>query len=331
MTDSTQELLLGHLLGALEDEEQAEVERRLENDPESRRELTRLSRQVVSLAALRRAEPPPPGLAERTCRFVFEHAARPAATEPPKPLPAAVAPPVGKHRFTRLDMVMAATVAVTAGFLIFPALQNGRFLAQKTACQENLHELGKALTQYSQLNGGYFPRINPRGRLAAAGIYAPVLLQNQLLHDVSQVVCPGSQLAAQRSSFHVPTYRELELSPPVTLARFRPTMGGSYGYNLGYVHNGAYQPTKNLYRPNYAILADAPNLDASGRQSLNHGGRGQNVLFEDGHVRFLSTTKTPATGDDIFANDAGQVAAGLSPDDAVLGASGAAPMVSAGR
>jgi hypothetical protein len=55
------------------------------------------------------------------------------------------------------------------------------------------------------------------------------------------------------------------------------------------------------------------------------------VLFEDGHVRFLSTTKTPATGDDIFANDAGLLCAGLSPDNFVLGASSTAPMISAGK
>jgi hypothetical protein len=331
MTDTTRELLLGHLLGALEADEQAEVESQLESDSECRKELARLSRQVISLAPLRRAAPPPPGLAERTCRFVFEQIALPAPAEPKKTLPATVFPPVGKHRFTRLDVAMAATVAIAAGLLIFPAIQNSQYLARKSACQDNLRELGTSLAQYSQRHEGYFPRINPRGKLAVAGIYAPVLLQNKLLPDVSRIVCPGSSLAAQRSSFLIPTYRELDLKPPVELARIRPTMGGSYGYNLGYTENGQYFPTKNLYRPNFAILADAPNLHSPLRQSGNHGGRGQNVLFEDGHVQFLSTTKTPATGDDIFANDAGILSAGLSPDDSVLGASGTAPMVSTGK
>ena len=61
-------------------------------------------------------------------------------------------------------------------------------------------------------------------------------------------------------------------------------MGGSYGYCIGYVDQGVYQPTRNLGRPGFAIMADAPCEDRPGRQSDNHGGRGQNVLFEDGHV-----------------------------------------------
>ena len=42
-------------------------------------------------------------------------------------------------------MVMAATVLVAAGLLIFPAVQNSRFHAHVAACQDNLRELGGAL------------------------------------------------------------------------------------------------------------------------------------------------------------------------------------------
>jgi len=327
MTDFVREQLLGHLLGALDDEEQTQVESQLESDPQWRKELALLSRQVVALAPLRRAEPPPPGLAERTSRFVFAQAARPAPATPRRALPAELTPPGGKHRFTRLDMAMAATVAVVAGLLVFPAIQSGRFHARLNACQDNLRELGSALTQYSQTHDGCFPRVPPQGKLAAAGIYAPVLLQNQLLPDVTRIVCPDSRLAAKRRSFRIPTFRELELTPPAKLVDVRPTMGGSYGYNLGYTHNDVYYPTKNRYREHFAILADAPNLDSPTRQSANHGGRGQNVLFEDGHVRFLTTTKPLGADDDIFANDEGIMAAGLHANDSVLGASQSAPII----
>ena len=47
-------------------------------------------------------------------------------------------------------------------------------------------------------------------------------------------------------------------------------------------------------------------------QSANHGGSGQNALFEDGHVEFLRTSRPAGRVDDIFANDDNLVAAGVT-------------------
>lgn len=325
MSDSVREQLLGHLLGALESDEQAEIETQLGNDPECRKELALLRRQLEPLTALKEDFQPPAGLAERTCLFVDKHRAAPTPAK--GRLRPEVAPPSWVSRLSFLDIAMAATVLVAAGLLIFPAVQNSRFSAQKAACADNLRELGVALNQYSHIHNGKFPVVPSTGKLAAAGIYAPVLAQNGLLTEVNRVVCPSSSLAAQMNGFRVPTFNELELTSPTQMANLRTTMGGSYGYNLGYTQNGEYQPTKNLYRDNFAIMSDAPNMNAPNFQSANHGGRGQNVLFEDGNVQFLTTTKPLGSTDDIFTNDAGKVAAGLNSNDSVLGSSGTAPIM----
>jgi hypothetical protein len=154
-----------------------------------------------------------------------------------------------------------------------------------------------------------------------------VLVENGLLSQVNRVVCPDSNLAAKRNDFRIPKFRELESAPVNHVVDLRPTMGGSYGYNLGYTRNGEYFPTKNQYRDNFAIMSDAPSLNLANLQTTNHGGRGQNVLFEGGGVKFLTTTIAPGTSDDIFINDDGQVAAGLNPNDSVLGASGTSPTI----
>ena len=104
-------------------------------------------------------------------------------------------------------------------------------------------------------------------------------------------------------------------------------MGGSYGYCLGYFDHGVYQPTRNLKRDYFAIMADAPSMDRPDHQSENHGGLGQNVLFEDSHVEFCSTTRPGDGTDDIYANDNNEVAPGLNRDDAVIASSGTAPFV----
>jgi len=330
MTDSEREQLLGQLLGALEEDEQTALDAQLQRDPEFRKELALLRNRLDLLAPYRVEFDPPPGLAQRTCQFVAVHIPSPAPAETSKRLRPAVTPPSWVGRMTKLDMAMAATVLVAATLLIFPAIQNGRFSARRAACQDNLRELGSALTQYSQTNGGYFPKVPAQGNLATAGIYAPVLFQNKLITDVNRVVCPDSRLAAQRNSFRIPTYKELELTSPAKIVDLRPTLGGSYGYNLGYTRDGMYYPTKNLYRDKFAILADSPS-DRPDHQSENHGGLGQNVLFENGSVKFLTSSKPEGSGDDIFANDAGQVAAGLNQNDAVVGASQSAPIIYVNR
>ena len=122
------------------------------------------------------------------------------------------------------------------------------FFCARAACQENLHQLGSALAKYSEANGGYFPAVPSQGKLATAGIYAPVLMQNGLITDVSRLVCPDSALAERRNSFRIPTYSELELAPSSKVVDLRPTLGGSYGYNLGYTRDGSYYPTRSLSR-----------------------------------------------------------------------------------
>jgi hypothetical protein len=324
MSDSAREQLLGFMLGALEGDERAEIETQLGSDPECRKELALLRRQLEPLSALRQDFTPPVGLAERTCRYVAEHRAAPSSAK--GRLRPEVAPPSWVGRMSWLDVAMAATVLVAAGLLIFPAVQNSRFHARLAACQDNLRELGGALNLYSQSHNGYFPSVPSQGKLAAAGIYAPVLVQNGLLTEVNRVVCPASSLAGRMNDFHVPNMKELEQTSSDKMVDLRPSLGGSYGYNLGYTRNGEYLPTKNLYRDGFAIMSDAPNMNAPHLQSANHGGRGQNVLFEGGGVQFLTATQPLGSKDDIFTNDNGQVAAGVNANDSVLGASGTAPI-----
>ena len=69
-SDPLHQQLLGHLLGALDDDEQEWVESRLERDEEYRRQWMEWRRRLAPLLAMRPDCEPPPGLAEQTCRFV---------------------------------------------------------------------------------------------------------------------------------------------------------------------------------------------------------------------------------------------------------------------
>lgn len=350
MNDREREQLLGYLLGALDDEEQEALEVQLKHDATLRQQLAELHKILGPLRTGKTTYAAPTGLAERTCQAVANaaadsiarsHPGRAAVTPDPARLsglagetaltPAAsdAAPAVvASGGWSWLDLAVAASILVASFLLLFPAIENSRFRSQIVACQDNLRQIGMALVQYSQRNNGYFPYVPSQGRLAAAGVYAPTLVNSGDLTESRLVVCPGSPMA-QRGGFVIPTLQQLEMAEPGdNLNQLRNTMGGSYGYSLGYTVDGAYRPTRNLGRPMFALMADAPDYTQPGFQSLNHGGRGQNVLFEDGRVIFLPSPKPNQQADDVFLNDTGLVAAGVHQDDSVVSASGTAPFES---
>jgi len=323
MSDSAREQLLGHLLGALDQPEQESLSARLEGDPELRRELGLMREQLAPLEAARCQFSPPPGLAERTCRFVFSHVRPVASRAQRRSMTPAGSAPSWIGRMSWLDVAITACIVAAASLLIVPAIQKSRFDAQVIACQRNLRDLGMGLAQYSEANAGFFPAVPTRGPGAAAGIYAPVLLRGQYVSEPRRIICPGSPLA-QRRDFRPPSLDRIQSARGDELAELRAVMGGSYGYGLGYLANGVYLDRRNLRRPQFAVMADAPSLDRPDRQSLNHGGLGQNVLREDGSVTFISGSRLG--DDDIFCNDNGEIAAGTHLNDAVIAPSPTPPL-----
>lgn len=338
MNDPREEDLLGYLLGALDESETAEVEQYLSEDAEARRELAALREALGPLEMTRREYATPGDLAGRTCRFVFDQArvASPAAEAAALPLDgrrsaAQMHPAIfsagDETGFRFQDMVMAAGIVIAATLLVFPAIQGSRVQARLLACQNNLAELGRALHVYSNGHQGLFPSVPSQGNLAVASSYAPLLAAGQYLPSDRTVVCPDSALAAA-GDFCIPTIEEVEAAvAPDEVARLQQTMGGSYGYSLGYQNGGRYVPIRDRRRPHFAIASDAPNGATSGHPSENHGRLGQNFLFEDGHVEFLASPQSARSGGDhFFLNDNGEVAAGLHENDAVIGA-GATPPI----
>jgi hypothetical protein len=327
MSDRVREQLLGYLLGALDDSERVEIESRLRDDPEFRKELVLLRRQLESLGAAECDCAPPPGLAERTCARVFSHPS-PAPRRRPSMTPQA-ASAGWTGRVGWFDATVAAAVFLAAGMVVLPAIQGSRFRARLVECRDNLRQLGVSLTAYSRNHHDSFPQVPADGKQAAAGIYAPVLVDGRYLTEPRRVICPDSAMAEVRD-FHVPSVAELQAADEEKAAQLRQQMGGSYGYCLGYVERGSVRPTRDSQRQQFALMADAPS-QRPGHQTDNHGGLGQNVLFEDGHVSFLTCSQPSDQLDDIFANDNYQVAPGLHRNDSVIAASGTPPVVLTSR
>jgi hypothetical protein len=323
MTPAIREQLLGFLLGALEPAELEAVRQQLEVHPEWRDELERLEREVLPLTQIEQELEPPADLAERTCALVGAHSQQEYLSAAGCRAP--------ESRASLADFVVAAGIFLSAALLFFPAISNSRHLARRTLCQDNLRRIGLALAEYcDQAGHGYFPLVPAAGPRAFAGIYAPVLLDSGYLLDTRVLICPSSGLAWRGETFRVPSLAEIDGAGIAHLVRLRQFAGGSYGYNLGIVVEGRYGAPRNRGRSYFALAGDAPHGGFASTAS-RHGGPGQNLLFEDGQVRYLVDRADASVLDDPFRNRLGMVEAGIGEDDAVIAPSFAPPFQSAVR
>jgi prepilin-type processing-associated H-X9-DG protein len=347
------ELIVGYALDALSPAETAAVEAHLAAHPADRAKLDRVRRLLAPLDADRAGYEPPPGLALATVIRVAAHAvehrlldADPSAethediTPPPMPAlrepvtPPAAPPPLvavadddppvpaarsgwGTRRWA--EAAVAACVGLLALGLVLTGVDRLRAARGRLACQENLRALHAGLSGYADLNGERFPQVGgPDARtagefvrpLAAAGVYPAGFA----------VVCPAASDA------------------PAELAAYRPEPTAAvpdgvvsrvgYVYTLGFRRDPA-GPVLGLRRGDPDLPAArtplAADLPAAGvgppalDLRFSPHGSGQNVLYVDGSVMFVTLPTVGPEGDDIYRNDRGFVRAGLRPHDASLG------------
>jgi len=312
--------LVGYLLNAIDQPEARRIETALadpDTGPALRRELDTLRRATRVLQPDREAFAPPPGLAVRTMAFVTSQAA-----SGPLPTPRVFSPSVDQPAMRPgawLDRVLVAATALAACVLVAPLVLDAITDARARRVERSLQTTSAALQGYAESHR-VFPTPPDSGPLSRAGLYAPTLVsEKRLVADDGTLLAPGTALDRQ-GSFRVPTLEELKAA--VGTPRFDElvrTMGGDFGYTLGHRDAaGRLHPIRNRRRVHFPVMADAP--DESREWCDNHACRTHHVLFEDGHVE----RRRPAAlhgVDHIYRNRRGEVAAGVDPEDAVIGES----------
>ncbi len=197
-SDPLHQQLLGHLLGALDDDEQEWVDLRLERDEEYRRQWMEWRRRLAPLLSMQPDCEPPSGLAERTCRFVAACAPRPRRAKPRRRnMSPDLALPDRGARVSWLDAAAVAVIVFVAALLVPPAIHASRFHSRLASCQERLRQVGLALTEYGYKHGHAISELADNERLTGAGQFAAELLDDSLTPDDGRAVCPEGWLAAQ--------------------------------------------------------------------------------------------------------------------------------------
>ena len=333
VTQPTREDLLGYMLGALDAPESQAIEQLIQENPEVQSELESIESMMAPLEHMDTTVDACPGLARRTVEYVAgkERCQEPAMAYSPQALPASSAgmtPSVETASgggWSMTDMLVGAIAIAVLAAVAIPTISYARFNSRLTACQNNLRQVGNALFVYQDSSPAQsFVSIPfcPDDPMNVAGCYAPILKDYGLVEDDSTFFCSGSE---SRSFDCIPTCEQIRGAIGPQLADYKRNMGGDFGYSLGFYKDGKYCSPRGRRSCNFAVLSDKPSVSLPGRQSQNHGGCGQNVWFEDGHIEFLSEPMTPC-GDAIFENDSGACGPGNCCSDSCIGASYASPV-----
>lgn len=316
------EMLLRYHFGDLDSEELATFERRLAQDTELAERLEKLqeclaSKKSTASDCLELTEMPRK-LADRTCTRVLRH--------PSEPEPCSG----GSHRFSLLETVVVGVCALIMGSLLFPAMQTWRESSRRIACQNSMREISLGLMGYKNEHNDRFPIA---GFDENAGIFSVALAEGDFFNREElqrALLCPASPLAQhvaeKRAAVVVPWPADMGVANSLTLDRLIRFMAGSYAYRLGYDAGNGYTYEPSNLNCRVALMADVPQRGPDGSfRSRSHGPSGQNVLFEDGHVEFVSGSWSPCHDDHLFLNDDKEVAAGKRERDVVLAPSEVTP------
>jgi hypothetical protein len=316
--------LVGYLWKCLEEDDERRVAEQLDADSKLRDDLAALRERLAPLESDREPEPAPAGLAFDTLARIAEHVCR------DRQLPKA--PPVTRSAGSerpwrrRIDIAVAASVLLTSLGLLLPAVLILQEQAGRAKCQDNLRAMWTGLKEY-KTEHHKFPDPNGVSR-PVAGMVAPLLRDGGLLPRDAHLVCPATKTA----DFVGMSVADLENLPRNEFDEIAPRLLPGYAYSLGYrdpdgkLHS---VDSMDIDAQQLPIIADSPAAipTVGNRNSPNHVGHGQNLLFMDGHADFR-TTRMLNTGDeldDIYLNKLKDAKAGVDTRDVVLGSSATPP------
>lgn len=240
----------------------------------------------------------------------------------------------GSTKQKRVDsLVLTACVAVMC-CLLLPAVVTARFSARTAGCSKKMQGLGYGLlNQAIGSDDGRFFRVPTSGREAFAGVYAIRLASSGEVTSYSNLLCPSlvgcDQAVRPVGLKQIPSIETLNALPAADVLAWQQSIGGHYAYSLGVLENGQLVAPKCEGRTHFAILADAPIFTERGEEFIAHGGRGINILYEDGRVEFvrLRSDRSMVTLLDYpFRNMSGDHAVGLAVDDMSLAPSHYSPL-----
>jgi prepilin-type N-terminal cleavage/methylation domain-containing protein len=233
--------------------------------------------------------------------------------------------------FTLVELLVVIGIIALLISILLPALNAAKERANRVKCASNLRQIGQGILLYANDNKGLYPRTpaNTAGSPDYAAFTNSIgstltdpFATTMAFNDVTAAmfllirnadinpevfVCPSSN--AEKDT--------LNNKPPNQRVNFYQSNNLSYSYanpyvgdgavGLGYKLNGnvpadlAIAADRNDGEQITAVTSQSPASDQKRINSKNHEGDGENVLFNDGHCEWTTTTFVGANRDCIYA------------------------------
>ena len=233
-------------------------------------------------------------------------------------------PPGG---FTLVELLVVIGIIALLISILMPALCAAKERANRVKCSSNLRSIGQGLLLYANDNRGIYPRTVTSGGagftcFTGATATDPFGTGGPNPNDVSAAlfllvrncdinpevfICPssnqekdtlGNQPANKRSNFTAQNNLSYSYANPYLSEK---TIGLGYKLNGNVQGDFAIAADRN---DGEAVLAVASSSAASEQRKINsrnHDSDGENVLFNDGHVEWTSTSFVGANRDCIYS------------------------------
>jgi len=327
--DNLQRLLDYHL--NLDDPDQRRQTQELISSDQQVRSLSdTLSRTLKPLSSWSDA-PAPLGLAQRTMQFINQHeqvrviAEASAALAGHRDAPKATSMPSSyKENRTRWilgnlrDLVTAAACILLVVMVSRPVSHRMRQLNQQVACASNMKSIGTAFNQYALDYQGYLPfveyqpgafwwSIGKADKKNAPNTRNVYLLIRQNYVSPEAFLCPGSpqqpslrlmndpESLKKRQDF--PNRKHIHYSFKLILDKIRLDSDRSLQMGIMGDLNPHFTDFDGTNKHILDLAADPSLLQ---KNSPNHGGTGQNLLYPDGRVSFYKARHLAPNLDDIY-------------------------------
>jgi len=303
--------MIDYVLGQVDGAERERLERSLRDDGEQAARVERLRQAIYRLLDDGTPFEHPPDLAQRTVTFVARNRRRSRAISDYVPM---------RVPFRWADFAVAAGIFVAGVLTLLPAVQRSRERMNQAGCVFNLQQLGNSFGQYASIN--QLMPYPPSSRAdAPAGSFASMLHDAGVLNDAKLLDCPCNG-PCPHTSHDILGFDDLERIRRTDPARHQRLVSFDYAYNIGYHHAPQHPgPLDFAHSSQIPVLADQPSHDGQHIRegnSPNHAGRGQNVLFGDGTVRWFRTRHVGPRDPDLYLNNNLQPRPGLHQGDSVL-------------
>jgi prepilin-type processing-associated H-X9-DG protein len=303
---------LDYALGQLEGDDLDRARREVDADPALEDRVETLTGAIhLLLDDDPSAYEPPSGLAWRTLEFALHEAVeRPTVLE--------FVP--SRRRFRLEDLAVAATIFLASLLALTPAILRGKDGWGRAACANQLQKVGVRLHQYAALHHEY-PFVGPDEAVPHVGAMLCRLNDAGFSIEPKDLQCPCSGSGCGNKD-HIPNLSAVEDMLKRSPAEARRALHSDYALHVGSRRPQGPGPLPASPIHAIPILADRPNFDESGQilagNSPNHGGRGQNVLYADGHVAWQNNRWVSPRDADLYLNNENRPAYGVDVDDSVL-------------